>query len=138
MDALRAAIGGALGADAGLEALLSAPGEIHHDKAPADAKYPYLIFREQSPPLPLWAMGRKPAVEESLWLVKGVCRGLDAEGAEDINTRCQEVLNDAELEIEGMTKLFCLREAGMPPYSEEDTGETIYHRGSLFRVKVQP
>jgi len=138
MDSVRKAIGEALVEDEALAALLSKPGEIHHDKAPADAAYPYAIFRLQSPERPSWTMQGPPAFEEMLWLVKGVCRGLDAEGAEDINTRCAEILNDADLEITGPSLRFCLRESGMPPYSEDDSGETIYHRGSLYRVVVEP
>jgi|GEM_PF-1464664 len=137
MDPLREAIGKALATDAPLQALLGAPGEVHHAKAPSKAKYPYVVFNRQAG-TNVWAMGPKPAFRDDLWLVKGVCRDLDAGSAEDIDARCEEVLNDAALEVAGHRHLFCLRESDMPTYSEADSGEAIYHCGGLYRIKEEP
>lgn len=137
MDPLRAAIAETLGADGALGALLGAPGEIHHAKAPPKATYPYVIFNCQAGSN-AWAMASKPAFKDSLWLVKGICRGLDAGEAEDIDTRCEELLNDAAFEVAGHRHLFCLRESDMPTYSEDDSGEAIYHCGGLYRIKEEP
>jgi hypothetical protein len=138
MDALRAAIGQELLGDETLCALLSSPTEVHEDKAPTNTAYPYAIFRLQSPERPEYAMGLSVTSEESLWLVKGVCRGVDSEEAEDIKTRAIEVLHDTSLEVAGKRLLLCMWDGGMPPYSEDDSGATIYHRGALFRVTVAP
>lgn len=138
MDALRAAIGRKLLGDEALCALLSSPTEVHEDKAPTNATYPYAIFRIQSPERPEMAMGLTVTSEESVWLVKGVCRGVDSGQAEDIRTRAIEVLHNASLEVDDKQLLLCMWDGGMPPYSEDDSGATIYHRGALFRVTVAP
>jgi len=138
MDPLRKAMRARLVADATLKALLAKPDAIYHAFAPEGAQYPYVIFNAQTPDMPLLSMGKKPALIEYLWLVKGVVRGTKADAAEDIDARCTELLNDAPLTIEGKTLLYVLRESGMPPYSEVDSGEPIFHRGGLYRIKVEP
>lgn len=138
MDALRAAIAAKLLADEPFCALLSSPTEVHEDKAPSNAVYPYAIFHLQSPERPEMAMGLTITSEETVWLVKGICRGVDSEQAEDIKTRAIEVLHNASLEVEGKGLLYCAWDGGMPSYSEDDSGSTIYHRGALFRVTVAP
>lgn len=134
MDQVRTAIYQHLTADTELSDLLTG---IHHLKAPSNSEYPYAIFHRQAG-TPAWTMGKAPAFKDELWLVKGVARGLKADAAEDIDARCEALLNDAPLSLEGKTLLFCLRESDMPPYSEADGGEAIYHVGGLYRLKVEP
>jgi hypothetical protein len=133
MDSVRKAIYAVLSADEQLKELAHG---IYHDKAPQDAKYPYVIFHRQAG-TPVWAMSGRPAFKEEVWLVKGIARGEAADAAEDIDGRCEALLNDAALEVEGATTLFCLRESDMPSYSEADSAEAIFHRGGLYRVKIE-
>jgi hypothetical protein len=134
MDVVRTAIYQRLAASSDLSDLLTG---IHHLKAPPSSKYPYAIFHRQAGTL-AWTMGKHPAFKDELWLVKGVARGLKADAADDIDARCEALLNDAPLALEGKTLLFCLRESDVPAYSEADGGEAIFHVGGLYRLKVEP
>lgn len=136
MDPVRVAIRSHLAADATLKGLLSAGDAIYHAFAPETSEYPYAIFNRMSG-TPVWAMTSTPALRSELWLVKGVTRGNQADAAEAIDSRCDELLNDAPLEITGRTLLYIRRESDMPAYNEVDSGEAIFHVGGLYRVSYE-
>lgn len=119
--------------DTELHALLSAPDAVYPDFAPEGAVYPYVIFG----PLPgvlSWAF--RSFARNQLWLVKGVCRGGDAEPARAIDARCEKLLNDAQLVIEGSHLLYLRRESDVPQ-SEIDGGDLITESGGLYRVMTE-
>jgi len=131
-DPVRAALFAHLSADATLKGLLSGPDAIHEAKAPQGTEPPYLIFANQSPGVPLRTFGT--AADRPLWLVKGVCRGESSTPAEEINARCQALLDGEKLTISGSLATV-VREGGVS-YGEESSGEDWRHRGSLFRIYV--
>lgn len=128
-DPVRAAIFTHLNSDATLEALLSAPGEIHEEKAPPGHEAPYVIFHHQAGTEQL-TFGK--GNEQAVWLVKGVCRGLKSTPAEEIDARCSELLHKVRLAVPGGA-LTILRES-LVSYGEDSDGEHWFHRGGLYRL----
>lgn len=132
-DPVRKALYQHLSADAALVELAS--GGIHYGEAPAGTPYPFALFDLHSSGL-VWSM--RSAFRDELWVVKGVCRGRDAEEAESINARSIQLLTDPDLLIADHTLLYLRLEGGMPPLHEPDNGETIYQAGGLYRLKAEP
>lgn len=129
-DPIRVALFGVLNGDDELKAL--ATGGIHHQRAPEGTTGPYAIFHKQSG-VAIWSM--RDVSQDELWLVKGLCRGGDAEEAEAIDARCEALLNDATFEIAGFDLLGIRRESDVA-YPEDDGGETIFHVGGLYRLNT--
>lgn len=132
MNSVRKAIFEALNADAELGDLAAG---IYHQKAPEKAAYPYVLFHKQAD-TSRWTMRTEDT--DQVWLVKGVCRGGDAEEAEDIDARCQAILNGLQLELNDPDRRheYLARESGND-MSEIDKGETVFHVFSLYRVVVE-
>jgi Protein of unknown function (DUF3168) len=132
-DPIRAALFAVLDGDDTLGEL--ATGGVWHLRAEAEAAFPYCVFNKQSG-LPIRAMGAVAFVNQ-LWLVKGLCRGSDQGEAEAIDARCEQLLDGAALAIEGFELLGCERETDVV-FPEDDSGETIFHCGALYRLRAQP
>lgn len=131
MNEIRRALYQVLAADATLDGL--ATGGIHHRTAFQGAAPPYVIFHRQSETA-IWSM--TDAIENDLWLVKGVCRGGDAGPAEDIADRVRDLLDDASLTVAGRDHLYLRHETGVD-YGENDGGELYHHAGSVFRLVTE-
>jgi hypothetical protein len=131
-DPVRAALYARLSGDTTLKGLISTPDAIYEAKAPQGAEPPYVIFANQAPGVPLRTFGK--AADRPLWLVKGVCRGASSTPAEEIDARCQELLDTVKLTIAGSLATV-VREGGVS-YGEESSGEDWPHRGSLYRIHV--
>lgn len=129
-DPIRAALSAVLDGDDTLGDLATG---VYHLRAPADAEFPFAIFNKQSG-LPIRAM-RTVAFVNQLWMVKGLCRGGDQGEAEAIDARCAELLDGADLTIEGFDLLACERETDVV-FPEDDSGETIFHVGALYRIRA--
>lgn len=111
-----------------------ATGGVYHRVAPENTEPPYVIFHRQAG-TEVWSM--TDAFKNELWLVKGVSRGGSASLAEDIDIRCEELLNDAALSISDSTLLYLRRESTVD-YGQADSGEMIHHVGGLYRCFRQP
>ena len=132
VDPIRAAIFAVLSADDTLAEC--APNGIHHLRAPQGTEAPYAIFNEQSG---VGVRSFRDKSKNQLWLVKGVCRGGDQGEAEAIDARCEQLLDRASFEIEGLDLLGCEWHSPVI-YPEDDDGETIYHVGALYRIQTIP
>jgi hypothetical protein len=131
-DPIRVALYGLLSDDDTLNGL--ATGGIHHQRAPEGTTGAYAVFHKQSG-VEVWSMA--DAAQNQLWLLKGVCRGGDAEEAEAIDARCEELLNAAKVPIDGHQLLDLRRESDVD-YPQDDGGETIFHVGGLYRLQTLP
>lgn len=123
---VRIALKEILQGDAALKAL--ATGGIYHKMPKEGAVRPYVIFHKASG-VPTWAFDGPP-MDRDVWLVKGV--GVRAV-AEDIDKRCKEVLNGADLDIEGKAHQD-LRHISDFDYDEVVDGERVDHVGAEYRV----
>lgn len=132
MDPIREAISAVLTADSELATLTTG---IHHRKAPPGSQEPYCVFFKQAGTDAQALSG--PALRNQLWAVKGVCRGGEAEAAEDIDQRLQELLDGAPLDVDGMEGLYLQRESDIE-FGQDDAGEVIHHAGGSYRVIVDP
>lgn len=128
-DPVRAALYGCLSGDAALEGLLSTPGAIFEEKAPQGTDPPYVIFQRQAGTAQ-WTFG--PSNERAIWLVKAICRGGSSTPAEEIDTRCEELLDRTQLAVTGGT-LTILRESAVS-YGEASDGDEWRHRGGFYRI----
>lgn len=133
MNPVREALYGLLTADLELTGLLSAPGAVHHRKAPATTGTPFVIFHRQAG-RPAWTW--RTRVDEDVWLVKAVARGGSASVAEQIDERVDVLLTDAALAISGR-RLLAVRRDTAVEYGEADGAETYHHVGGLYRVVTQ-
>lgn len=130
MNPVRTALHAALSGDSTLTSLLSSPGAIHHQRAPQNAKTPYVILHKQAGN-PRWTF--KDHTQWDLWTVKAVDRGKTAKNAEAIAARIDVVLNDAALTVTGKRHLYLRRETDVD-YGEDDGGETFRHVGGVYRL----
>lgn len=134
---VRRAIYGKLAADTTLNNLLGTPPtgyskSIYHQEAPAGATFPFVVFQKQSG-VPTEAMTDPSAMENDIWLVKGIDRNTSADTAEAIQSRVQTLLNDATLSISGGTLLYLRRQSDVE-YPETTDGVSYKHAGSLYRL----
>lgn len=134
---VRRSLYGRLAGDTTLSNLLgtAAPGytkSIYDGEAPAGANYPLIILNLQSD-VPTEAMQDPNALENHVWLIKGVDRSTSADTAEAIAARIKTLLNDAALSISGGTHLYLRKQAGVQ-YSEVTDGVSFKHRGALYRL----
>jgi hypothetical protein len=135
--AVRRAIYGKLSGDTTLTNLLGTPAtgfskSIYHAQAPAGAGFPFVILNRQSG-VPTETMGDPDALEDDIWLVKGIDRGTTADTAEAIAARVKTLLNDATLTISGATHLYLRRQSDVE-YLETTEGVRYSHSGSLYRL----
>lgn len=135
--AIRRALYGRLAGDTTLNALLATPPSgwsksIYYQQAPANAQFPYVVFNKQSG-VPTEAFGAPSALENDVWLVKGIDQSASADTAESIQARIKTLLNDASLSISGATLLYLRRQSDVD-YPEVSDGETYVHSGSLYRL----
>lgn len=139
---IRRAIYGKLAGDTTLNNLLASPPatqskSIYHEQAPDNAQHPYVIFNQQAATR-AYAFGGR-AMDNELWLVKGVARKGDGTAsaddvAGDIADRLDALLTDGTLSISGETQLY-LRFENPVRYSENPEGSPrIVHAGALFRL----
>lgn len=130
---LRDAIKAVLIDDNDLKDLLSKPGAVFHRKAPAKAVAPYVIFQKTSG-VSVWTFGE--SFRDMIWMVKGVCRDGDAEAAENIDERCEAILNEADLNLNSpMKQMYLARESDFD-YDEIDKGDQVFHVGGNYRVVI--
>jgi hypothetical protein len=128
-DPVRAAIFTCLSGDATLKGLLSDPAAIFHRQAEQGAEPAYVIFQRQAGTVQ-GVFG--PGNEQAVWLVKGICRGESATRAEEIDARCQVLLDRVRLSTAGGT-LTVLRESAVD-YGENVNGDQWHHVGSNYRL----
>lgn len=134
---VRRAIYGALAGDTTLNNLLGTPAtgytkSIYYQEAPAGAHFPFVIFNKMSG-VPTEAFGDPDALENDVWLVKGIDRATTADTAEAIQSRVKTLLNDASLSISGATLLYLRRQSDVE-YPETADGVMYKHAGSTFRL----
>lgn len=129
-DPVAAAIYTRLSGDAELEALLAESGAVYHEQAPAGSKVPYVVFQLLSG-VEQWAFG--PSNERVIWLVKGICRGMDSTPAEEIDARCKALLHRQRLPVSESHSITVLRESRVS-YSEPGDGEPVRHRGAKYLI----
>lgn len=135
MDPVRSAIRAHLAGDVAITAKLSSAEAIYHRQAPSAAVPPYVIF-DRTAGTERATFGGE-AGEGQVWIVKAICRGMNAAPAEDIDVALKARLNLAELVVGGKAVQSCRRE-GRIEYPENDGGETFHHVGGTYRVDVQP
>lgn len=126
MNPVRKALADKLKGDAALKAV--ATGGVFHRKAPSGTVPPYVIFHKAAGN-PLWSFGG-PAMDKDVWLVKGVG---ERDIAEDIDKRCKELLNGADLAIEDKVHQD-LRAISDVDYDEIVDGERIDHVGAEYKL----
>lgn len=143
VEAVQRALYGKLAADTTLNALLHSPPQgyaksIYDREAPEAALFPYVIIDKQSG-TPTDTMGKAGAIERDVWQVKGVDRNpADSTPVLRISDRIKDLLNDAELSIQGADHLL-LRRLRDIDYPDETVQGTIYrHCGALFRLIHAP
>lgn len=125
-DPVRVALKEILQGDAQLKAL--ATGGVFHLEPKAGAVRPYIIFHKASG-VPSWAFDGPP-MDRDVWLVKGVG---PRDVVEDIDKRCKDLLNGADLDIEGKAHQD-LRSISDVSFREVLDGERVDHVGAEYRV----
>lgn len=133
---IAAAIFAVLDADPTLTALLSAPHEVHQDMAPEKAVLPYVVFMLHTGTRTERSF-RAGHVRDQIWLVKGVCRGRSATAARKIDFRCEQLLDEVDIPLSSGRSLNMRREQDVS-LPDADSGETIYQRGGLYRLRSEP
>lgn len=120
-----------LSTDPTLGELLSEPTAVFPKVAPEGASYPFVVFREMS--------GVKEhgyhasAARNQLWVVGAVDRSGDPGVAEAIDRRCEELLDKAQLELDGARLIGLFRESDVPGL-EIDGGELVIDAGGIYRI----
>jgi hypothetical protein len=127
MNPVRKALAVALKGDKALAAL--ATGGIFHRLAGRGAVPPYVIFNKMSG-VPAWTFAGPP-MDKDVWLVKAV--GQDRDVCEDIDRRCREILNGADLAIEGKAHQD-LRHIADVDIDEVVEGERYNHVGAEYKL----
>jgi hypothetical protein len=133
---VRRAIHGKLRGDTNLSAMLGAPPagftkSTFDEISPGGGEFPYVIV-SQSSSVPIYALGGL-AMDNDLWLIKGVDKNISADRADAIADRLDALLTDGALSISGKTKLYLRRESAVR-YSEVADGTKYVHSGHLFRL----
>ena len=142
--ASRTAIYGKLAGDSTLTNLLATPTaemlaegynqSIFYQQASSKADFPYVIF-SQSSGTPTYTFHRgHAALDDELWMVKGVDRSGSADAADNISDRLDALLTDGTVTISGKTQIYLRRESDLPSYSETVDGQRYIHSGALFRL----
>lgn len=134
--AVRRAIYGKLSGDTTLNALLETPApgfskSIYYELAPEGAQFPYVIFNKQSG-TPRYSLSSL-AMDNDVWMVKGVDRSDSADAVDTIASRLDALLTDGALSISGKVQLYLRRESDLD-YAEVTDGTAYRHSGGLFRL----
>lgn len=137
--AIRRALYGKLAGDTTLNNLLGTPApgfskSIYYQLAPQGASFPYVIFGKSSG-VPIYAL-KQLAVDNDIWMVKGVDRNTDADPVDAISDRLKTLLTDSEPSISGKTSLYLRRESDLD-YEETDGDIRYLNSGALFRFVYQ-
>jgi len=134
--ATRRALYGKLSGDTTLNTLLATPPtgyskNIFYEVAPQGAQFPYVILSKQAG-TPAYALGGR-AVDNDIWMVKGVDRSGTADAVDNIADRLDALLTDGSISISGRTQLYLRRESDVT-YAEVTDGVVYRHAGSLYRL----
>ncbi len=132
--AIRAALYTKLNVSAVTTQLGSGSASLVHAVAPPASLYPTCIFNRQSDTSTLRFGGN--AMDNQIWMVKGVVRATSASVAEDIDKAVRDLLDFGTLTITGGQSLFMARTSGVD-YTEVDGDQSYRHAGSLYRLVVQ-
>lgn len=109
-----------------------APGGIWHREAAQGTRPPLVIFTKVSGVRSYAFAG--PPLKDQVWTVKGVG---DADSAEDIDQRCQELLAGANLAVDGHDLRLAPMAEDDVNYGEETDGEHYEHIGTHYRLVVE-
>jgi hypothetical protein len=136
---VRRAIHGKLRGDTTLSNLLGAPPagftkSTFDEVSPGGGEFPYVIV-SQSSSVPIYALGGL-AMDNDLWLIKGVDKNISADRADAIADRLDALLTDGSLSISGATQLYLRRDSAVR-YSEVTDGTKYVHSGHLFRLMYE-
>ena len=130
-SAVPEAIFARLSGDAALGDLLSEPDAIFPKVAPEGTVHPFVVFREFTG---LKEHGfHASAARNQLWVVGAVDRSGDPGVAEAIDRRCEDLLDKAQLELDGAHLIGLFRESDVPGL-EIDGGELVIDAGGIYRV----
>jgi hypothetical protein len=132
MIALLTALYSALNGDTQLSAL-STSGVWQEQAAPKTAP-PFTIFYMVPGSEPEHVFGGGEAFTGVMLAAKGVA--LNADVAEQIRERLQELLANADLTVTGFNVLSLLRSRDLT-FHEEVAGATRYHRGDYYKAQLQ-
>lgn len=135
MNPVREALYSLLSGDAELSDL--APGGIWHRRADQEAAMPYVVFHRQASAATMRTY-QGPAARGQVWMVKGVCRGGDAQEAEEIDARVEAILEGAELTIDGEQLLLEPMRTEDLDYGEGEADENVHNVGGLYRLVTEP
>ena len=138
--ATRRAVYGKMAGDTTLNNLLGTPASgfsksIYYEQAPQGAGFPYIIFQKQAgtPRYAMTATAGTAAMDDEVWLIKGVDRNQDADPVDNIASRLNALLTDGTITISGKTQLYLRRESDTD-YAEVSDGVRYLHAGSLYRL----
>lgn len=109
----------------------SGSASLVYANAPSSATFPLCVFSKQSDTSALRMGGN--AMDNQLWLVKGIVRGTSPSVAEDIDAAVRSILDFGELTISGGSNLFLARTSGVA-YQEVEGDQTYQHIGSMYRL----
>lgn len=115
---------------------------VYNAKAPENASLPYVIFQYQAPGTVIRTFGQTLALEDGLWLVKGVADE-DSSTSKEPQQVAAEIANSCEtaigtsMTLSGNTVVLIERVQDIPPYVEVLNDRFIYHSGFLLRVAVE-
>jgi hypothetical protein len=126
MNPVRKALATVMKEDKPLMAL--ATGGVHYKMAPQGTVPPYVIFFKSSG-IPDYAFRGYP-IDQDVWLIKGVG---ESTVAEDIDKRLKEILDGADLTIEGKAHQD-LRHISDVDFDEVVNGERIDHVGAEYKL----
>ena len=105
--------------------------------APEGTDEPYVVFQTQSPSVPVRTLGAVVAYENALYTVKGITKGPSARAGGTIADAIETALSTAALSVTGYNHVLCQREQDID-YIEVSDGQRYHHRGSIWRVQVDP
>src|SRR5262245_9855701 len=136
--ATRNALYGKLSGDGTLTGMLAAAPSgysksVYYQQAPPGAQFPYVIFNMQTDVMTYTVKNStdgQPAMEDELWLVKGVDHAESATTVDGILARLRVLLTDGALSISGKTQLWLRAADGSISYSETVDGERFIHSGA--------
>lgn len=130
MNPVREAIIELLENDGTLSGLATAG--VHWSAAPQGTQVPYVIVSKQAGTYMHTFDG--PPSRNEVYLVKGVGFPDDAEA---IDERCQELLANAQITVDGRDLLLAPMELSDFDYTEEERGERAQHVGTSYRIVTE-
>ena len=133
-DAIDAALYTKLSGGTALTNLLGGTA-IYQYLAPEGVDPPYVIYQRQSQ-VPINVLSGV-AIEDAVYMVKGVTEGPSAVTAGSVASAIDTLLQDQSLTISGYTHLHLRRESSID-YVETDNGVRYSHRGATYRIMADP